>query len=106
MSYCGLLCNECGAYRATVNDNNELRAQIAEEWGRMYDAGIKPGDINCLGCRSGVNFGYCGMCQVRACNLERQLNNCAECDSYTCDNLEEILKHAPEIRARLDRLRA
>jgi hypothetical protein len=88
-----------------VNDDDSLKEQTAEEWGRIYGAEIKAADINCLGCKSEVNFGYCRMCRVRACNVERKLNNCAECGSFGCDNLEEILKHAPEVRERLNQLR-
>ncbi len=105
MSYCGLLCSECGAYKSTANNDDSLRKQTAEEWSRMYGAEIKAEDINCLGCKSDVNFSYCGMCKVRVCNVEKNLNNCSECDSFSCDNLEEILKHAPEVRERLNLLR-
>lgn len=105
MSYCGLMCNECNAYKATANNDDMLRKQTAEEWSRMYGASFKAGEINCLGCKSDVNFSYCGICQVRACNVERNIKNCSECDLFSCDKLEEILKHAPEVRERLNQLR-
>lgn len=105
MSYCGLMCDDCNAYKATAGNDDVLRKRTAEEWSRMYGADLKAEDINCLGCRSGVNFGYCGMCRVRACNLERNISNCSECDSFSCDKLEEILNHAPEVRERLNQLR-
>ncbi len=105
MSYCGLICDECNAYKATASKDDMLRKQTAEEWSKMYGADLKAEDIKCLGCRSDVNFGYCGMCRVRACNLERNISNCSEWDSFICDKLEEILNHASELRERLSQLR-
>ncbi len=105
MAYCGIPCGECNAYKATVNNDDALRKQISEEWSKMYGADIKTGDVNCLGCKSDVNFSYCGMCRIRACNIERNTGNCSECALFSCDILEEVLNHAPEVRERLQQLR-
>lgn len=105
MSHCGLICSDCNAYKATVNNDAMLRKQTAKEWSRIYGADMKAEDIHCLGCKSEVTFGYCKVCEVRACSIGRELNNCAGCDSFHCGKLEEIFKYAPEARERLEKLR-
>ncbi|HBV99424.1 MAG: hypothetical protein JL50_13175 [Peptococcaceae bacterium BICA1-7] len=105
MAYCGLVCSDCNAYKATVNNDEALRKETAGEWSKMFGADIEVNQINCLGCKSEVRFGYCGMCQIRACSTERKYDSCAQCDSFVCDKLEEILKHVPEARERLEKMR-
>ena len=105
MAYCGLLCSDCGAYKATVSNDDALRKQTSEEWSKMYGANINAADINCLGCKSEATFGYCKICKIRECNIQKNLSNCSECDLYSCDNLEGILKAVPEVRERLNKLR-
>ncbi len=105
MAYCGLMCDECNAYKATANNDDALRRQTSEEWSKLYGANVKAEDVNCLGCKSDVNFNYCGMCRIRACNIKRSISNCSECDLFSCDLSEEMFNHAPELRGRLQQLR-
>ena len=50
IAYCGLLCSECGAYIATLNDDNKKRKEVAKQWSEEYGGDITPEDINCVGC--------------------------------------------------------
>lgn len=102
MAYCGLMCDECPAYKATVNNNDELRKKTAAQWSKMFNADIRAEQINCLGCRSEVRFAHCGICEVRACNLEKQLGHCGECDAFSCSKEDFILGNAPGARKRLE----
>lgn len=54
IAFCGLLCNECGAFIATRDDDDEKRAEVAETWSKQFNADIKPQDVNCDGCLSPV----------------------------------------------------
>ncbi len=101
MAYCGIMCDECPAYKATVNNSDELRKNTAEHWSKIYNADIRPEQINCLGCRSEVRFSHCGVCEVRACNLEKQLEHCGGCGSFSCGKEDFILEHVPGARERL-----
>jgi hypothetical protein len=103
LGYCGLLCNNCDAYKATVGNDNELREKTADEWRKAFNPDIKAEDINCLGCKSDVVFGYCKVCEIRACSSEKSLENCGSCSSFSCDKVEGILKHAPDARERLEK---
>lgn len=37
IAFCGLDCEQCEARIATVNDDNDLRAKVAEEWSKFSD---------------------------------------------------------------------
>ena len=107
IAICGLPCKECGAFKATRADDDELRAATAKEWSQMYNADLKPEDINCDGCRGGgVLFQHCTVCEIRKCGVARGVDNCAHCDEYACEKLDEFFKMVPDCRARLDAVRA
>ena len=106
IAYCGLDCFNCLAYKATIANDDDMRRKTAEEWSQQFQSDIKPEDINCLGCKSEKVFSHCNTCQIRACNLEHSLDNCAECDSFGCEKIEALLEHVPEARKNLERLKA
>jgi len=107
VSICGLLCNECGAFIATKNNDDEKRAEVAQLWSKAYKVDLKPEDINCSGCLSDAEplFGHCRVCQVRKCAKGKAVANCAHCDQYACEKLEKIFQMAPETKKRLDKIR-
>ena len=104
---CGLICNNCGAFIATLADDDDLRRETAENWSMMYNVEIRAVDINCDGCTSngGVHFNYCSKCEIRACGLKHKVDSCAHCPEYICDKLANFIKIAPEARNTLDEIR-
>ena len=108
ISFCGLLCNECGAFIATKNDDDTKRAEVAETWSKQYDVPIKPEDINCLGCLSESEplFSHCRVCEIRKCGKAKAIQNCAHCDDYACEKLERIFQMAPDAKKRLDQIKS
>lgn len=96
ISSCGLKCHECGAYIATVNNDDELRKKTAREWSEMHNSDIKPEDINCLGCHSEVLFSYCSTCDIRKCNVDKSQSNCAACSDFGCDRITEFMDMVPQ----------
>ena len=107
ISNCGILCHECGAYIATKADDDAKRKEVAELWSTEYGADVKPEDINCDGCLSDGErlFSHCTVCDIRKCCRERALVNCAYCDEYACDKLENIFRMVPDAKERLDIIR-
>ena len=107
IGYCGLDCFQCEAFIATQNNDDALRAKVAEEWARSYGAPITAEHINCTGCKSaGVKTYYCDqLCEVRKCVTGRSIGTCAECSDYSCSALDHILNAAPQAKATLDALR-
>ena len=107
ISICGLVCSECGAYLATLTDDEELRKKTAAEWSKAYGSDIKPEDVRCAGCTSteGVVFNYCHVCGIRGCGRKRKVINCAHCSEYPCGMLSGFFAAAPAAKATLDEIR-
>ena len=109
IAYCGINCLECPAYIARRTDDMELREKTAKTWsGPEYS--VKPEEINCNGCITlGKElFSHCTVCQVRACGLEKGVDNCAHCDDYSCEKLEGLwnMLQLTEPKESLDSIRS
>ena len=99
IGYCGLDCEKCDAYLATLHDDQELRERTAKLWAELNDAPILPEHINCEGCRAdGVKTVYCeSLCRIRQCALKKGMATCGDCpDIETCQELEEVVSNSPE----------
>ncbi len=102
LAYCGLLCNECPTYIATVNNDDELRKKTAEEWGKMFHAELKPEQMYCRGCLSEERFFHCDNCNIRSCSTEKQYSNCGSCDTFPCGKVKDIIDYDQNARERLE----
>ena len=103
---CGIDCSECEARIATVESDNEKRAEVAEKWSKQYDANLTADSINCMGCMEpGVHFGHCNECEYRSCVSSKGLKNCAECADYPCEIIIQFHGYVPSAKANLEELR-
>ena len=117
ISCCGVECTTCRAFIATKENDDELRKKQAEEWSRQLNQTIPPESINCDGCLSeGRHVSYCSMCKIKECCVEKKIQNCAFCDDYICETLENAFKfmcevlemginNVPEAKNNLDEIR-
>ena len=107
ISYCGLLCHECGAYVATQSNDEAKRVETAEVWSKEYKKEIKPEDVYCDGCLSqgGKLFNYCDVCEIRKCAFESNVTNCASCDLFACAKLDNFFKIVPQAKRTLQNIR-
>ena len=107
IAYCGLICSECPALIATQKDDTKEREKVAQMWSKEFNSEIKAEDINCEGCLSESDkiFSYCMVCKIRACGIEKGVENCAYCDDYICENLNNFFKMAPDAKSSLDKIR-
>jgi hypothetical protein len=112
LAYCGLTCEKCPIYLATREKDDEkrrkMRANIARKIKEHYGEEYEPEDVtDCDGCRTegGRLFSGSRNCRVRTCARRKGLENCAHCDDYICEKLEEFLAKEPDARARLDAIR-
>ena len=99
IAYCGLDCEKCDAYLATLHNDNALRAKTAKLWAELNHAPILPQHINCEGCRvDGVKTVYCeSLCEIRQCALNKGVTTCGDCpDTETCQALSEIVSNTPD----------
>ena len=105
IAYCGLDCSKCDAYLATTENSDVKRIETAQKWTRMFRHKITPEQINCEGCRSGINFFHCSKCKIRQCCISRNVDHCAACSKYICRTLAGFIKMAPEAGLTLEKLR-
>ena len=50
IAYCGLDCEKCDAYLATINDDQVLREKTAKSWSELNNIPILPEHINAVQC--------------------------------------------------------
>jgi hypothetical protein len=105
-AYCGMNCTKCECYQATKENDDNLRAKVAEKWSKNYNSDIKPIQINCTGCKAeGAKFYFTGVCPLRKCNMEKNTPNCAGCSQYRCETLNNFIAKAPAVGKALEKLR-
>ena len=93
---CGLDCEKCDAYIATLNDDDNLRQKTAKLWSKLNNTQITPEMINCTGCRAkGIKTFFCSnLCQIRKCVKNKGFETCAECaELEICTTVAQIHKH-------------
>lgn len=98
IAFCGLDCETCDAYLATVHDDQALREKTAKLWAELNHAPILPEHINCEGCRvDGVKTVYCdSLCAIRQCALKKGVATCGDCPELeTCQTVGVILSSNP-----------
>lgn len=96
--YCGLDCERCDAYIATINDDQSLREKTAKLWAELNNAPITPEHINCEGCRTdGVKTFFCEtLCEIRKCAVSRSLDTCGDCPVFeACETIRPIISSNP-----------
>ena len=104
IAYCGLDCEQCDAYIATLHDDQALREKTARLWAELNHAPILPEHINCQGCRAdGVKTVFCEqLCAVRRCALQRGADTCGDCPEVeTCPTGGAIFANAPQAKKNL-----
>ena len=104
IAYCGLICTECPAYEATkLNDLKKIE-EVAALCSKEYNIEVKPESVWCDGCLvEGKKCDHCGRCEVRACAIKKELNNCGYCADYPCNILTDFFKMAPaDVKDTLD----
>jgi hypothetical protein len=104
IAYCGLNCEKCDAYIATINNDQVLREKTAKLWSEMNHVEITPSMIECTGCRTdGVKTVYCSsMCEIRLCAHKKNVETCADCSGMnSCEMLGMILNTNADARTNL-----
>jgi hypothetical protein len=110
VSYCGLVCETCPIYMATREQNPEkklqMRVSIAQQIKEHYGRETWPEDVgDCDGCKAETGSIYCTSCEIRTCATDKGVENCAHCDDYACDKLQEFFTKDPQSKERLDAIR-
>ena len=99
IAYCGLDCEKCDAYLATINIDQALREKTAKVWAEFNNAPILPEHINCQGCRvEGIKTVFCdSLCGIRQCALKKGVTTCGDClDMEKCQTVGVIISNNPQ----------
>ena len=91
ISRCGFRCDLCMAYRPNVESHPENRQLLSDGWFKYFGFRIEPENILCGGCLSDQCITLDKDCRVRPCVIAKGLDNCARCEDYGCDKLNERL---------------
>ena len=106
IAYCGLNCEKCDAYLATIHDDQVLREKTAKLWAELNQAPILPEHINCQGCRvEGVKTVFCdSLCEIRQCALKKGVAPCGDCPELeNCQIVGAVISNNPEALENLKR---
>lgn len=113
IAYCGLVCHSCAIYLATREQDEDkrykMRINIAQQIKKHYGQECKPEDVtDCDGCKveTGRLFSGCRKCQIRKCAKEKDIENCAHCDVFPCEELEKLFTADPGARERLEQIKS
>ena len=104
IAYCGLDCEKCDAYIATVNDDQALRKKTAKLWAELNNAPILPEHITCVGCRvNGAKTVFCEqICEIRKCALKKGFTTCGDCSKLEiCPTVGAIIENNPSVLENL-----
>ena len=104
IAYCGLDCEQCDAYIATLHDDQALREKTAKLWAELNHVPILPEHIHCQGCRAdGAKTVFCEqLCAVRRCARQRGVDTCGDCPEVeTCPTVGAIVATAPQAKENL-----
>lgn len=96
IAYCGLDCSKCEARKATINNDDNLRIKVAEEWSKLNQVTITKKMINCEGCRmNGLKTPFCDkLCPIRMCASQKNVETCGDClEINTCDKIKMIIEN-------------
>jgi hypothetical protein len=99
---CGFQCHGCPAYKKNIKDSNDQR-RVSEGWAKYYGFRMLPEKIRCDGCLTDDSESLelpDRNCPIRPCVLEKGLGNCAECETYPCDKLEQRMRDYEAVAKR------
>jgi len=104
IAYCGLICTNCDAYKATQAGDMEALERAAKQASEQFGVETTAADSMCDGCLSttGRQIDYCHECAIRLCAVPRHVETCAHCDEYPCDKIEAFSKPGSAHRKTLD----
>jgi hypothetical protein len=113
VAYCGLTCQGCPIYWATREEvpetKQKMRVAIARLGKEHYGIDMRPEEItDCDGCANGNGRIYsgCKQCEIRNCAIERNVETCANCPDYACNNLLKAFAAEPSSEIKLEVIRS
>lgn len=100
LSRCGYRCDLCLAYLPNIKREPANQQKLSDGWFKYFGFRIEPQDIWCEGCMHDSPRLIDQGCPVRPCVIHKGLENCAACDEYVCEKLQERIVSFEEVRRR------
>ena len=110
LSYCGVDCNSCDVFKATVHGDEEARMRAVKLWTKTAQEHwgmetLDPEILDCTGCRVegyAKHKGY-GRCPIPPCAKSRNLTSCGLCSEWSqCERLSGVFADEPQARKNLE----
>jgi hypothetical protein len=101
MTRCGYHCYLCFAYKPNVAQNPSNQQKLGDGWYECFGFRLSPSEICCDGCVTDNPKLIDRSCPVRPCVIEKEIDNCSQCEHYVCDKLRERLVVYEQVRLRL-----
>ena len=93
-SYCGINCEKCKVYVATIKNDDSLKQEIADEWSDLYKRSFNKEDMICYGCKSDTLFCLCSLCDIPGCNKKHNIENCEDCTEFSgCERIKRFFDY-------------
>ena len=87
LSYCGMRCDLCLAFKPNLTKHPENRQILSDGWHEYFGFRIPPEKIYCNGCRDNANLTLDEDCPVRPCVIDKKLDNCAQCQDMLYEDM-------------------
>lgn len=88
ISFCGINCEKCPVYVATIDGSLEKKQVVSREWGELYDRTFSVDEMICYGCKSDIRFFLCSKCDIESCNRDKGIGACRSCATYPCERIK------------------
>jgi hypothetical protein len=93
ISKCGYRCDLCPAYEVNLKSEAD-KQRMSDAWKKYCGFQVPPEQIqSCPGC---LVSGADPTCTVRPCAIEKNVENCAHCEQFTCDKLKPKINFVEE----------
>lgn len=104
---CGIDCQICDAYKATMADDQELFKKLQDGYKQKFNKDIALEDLACEGCPSeGRHIGFCAVCEIRSCAFGKGFATCAQCSEFPCAKGSFIWTKNSVSKANLEELKS
>ena len=94
IAYSGLNCEICNVKITPINNDDDLRVKVAENWDKFNIVEITKEMINCISSRmDGVKIPFCdNMCEIRKCARSKKIKTYGDYEnSMNCENVKMII---------------
>jgi len=91
----------CLAYKPNVENSLSNQQKLSDGWYQYFGFHLPPEAICCDGCMTENPELIDISCPVRPCVMAKGLDNCAGCEQYICEKLQERLVVYEEVKKRV-----